>query len=90
MVKVAGGNISHKLRLSSVKPSDEGTYECCVIDYSSRAAQHHRVRAHLQVDPDSSQRAPGVEQHEAELSSQGSLQARHRHAQADKMHRYHL
>ncbi|CAG12370.1 unnamed protein product, partial [Tetraodon nigroviridis] len=52
VVKVAGGNISHKLRLSSVKPSDEGTYECWVIDYSSSVAQHHRVRAHLQVEPD--------------------------------------
>uniref|UniRef100_A0A3Q3WBN6 Ig-like domain-containing protein n=1 Tax=Mola mola TaxID=94237 RepID=A0A3Q3WBN6_MOLML len=53
VVKVAGGNISHKLRLSSVKPSDEGTYECRVIDFSGTVAQHHRVRAHLQVEPES-------------------------------------
>uniref|UniRef100_A0A3Q3MLT1 V-set and transmembrane domain-containing protein 2-like protein n=1 Tax=Mastacembelus armatus TaxID=205130 RepID=A0A3Q3MLT1_9TELE len=54
VVKVAGSNISHKLRLSSVKPSDEGTYECRVIDFSGTVAQHHRVRAYLQVKPQSS------------------------------------
>lgn len=52
VVKVAGGNISHKLRLSSVKPSDEGTYECRVIDFSGTVAQHHRVSAFLHVEPD--------------------------------------
>lgn len=46
---MAGGNISHKLRLSSVKPSDEGTYECRVIDFSGAVAQQHRVRAQLRV-----------------------------------------
>ncbi|XP_060926593.1 V-set and transmembrane domain-containing protein 2-like protein [Limanda limanda] len=51
VVKVAGSNISHKLRLSSVKPSDEGTYECRVIDFSGTVAQDHRVRAYLQVEP---------------------------------------
>ncbi|XP_039971610.1 V-set and transmembrane domain-containing protein 2-like protein [Xiphias gladius] len=51
VVKVAGSNISHKLRLSSVKPSDEGTYECRVIDFSGAVAQHHRVHAYLQVKP---------------------------------------
>ncbi|KAL0190213.1 hypothetical protein M9458_012911, partial [Cirrhinus mrigala] len=45
-------NISHKLRLSSVKPSDEGTYECRVIDFSESRAQRHRVQAYLQVQPD--------------------------------------
>ncbi|XP_013987579.1 V-set and transmembrane domain-containing protein 2-like protein isoform X1 [Salmo salar] len=50
VVKVAGSNISHKLRLSSVKQSDEGTYECRVIDFSGSVAQHHRVRAYLQVE----------------------------------------
>ncbi|MFT7801172.1 V-set and transmembrane domain-containing protein 2-like protein [Arapaima gigas] len=54
VVKVAGSNISHKLRLSSVKPSDEGTYECRVIDFSDSKARHHRVRAYLQVDPEQS------------------------------------
>uniref|UniRef100_A0A3Q3VTV7 Ig-like domain-containing protein n=1 Tax=Mola mola TaxID=94237 RepID=A0A3Q3VTV7_MOLML len=58
VVKVAGGNISHKLRLSSVKPSDEGTYECRVIDFSGTVAQHHRVRAHLQVEPESKLQEP--------------------------------
>ncbi|XP_061591065.1 V-set and transmembrane domain-containing protein 2-like protein [Cololabis saira] len=52
VVKVVGSNISHKLRLSRVKPSDEGTYECRVIDFSDDAgARHHRVRAYLQVVP---------------------------------------
>ncbi|XP_051754118.1 V-set and transmembrane domain-containing protein 2-like protein [Ctenopharyngodon idella] len=49
VVKVVGSNISHKLRLSSVKPSDEGTYECRVIDFSESQAQRHRVQAYLQV-----------------------------------------
>uniref|UniRef100_A0A3Q3X397 V-set and transmembrane domain-containing protein 2-like protein n=1 Tax=Mola mola TaxID=94237 RepID=A0A3Q3X397_MOLML len=54
VVKVVGSNISHKLRLSRVKPSDEGTYECRVIDFSDDAgARHHRVRAYLQVVPQS-------------------------------------
>ncbi|XP_062314087.1 V-set and transmembrane domain-containing protein 2-like protein [Osmerus eperlanus] len=52
VVKVAGSNISHKLRLSSVKPSDEGTYECRVIDLSDTTARHHRARAYLQVLPE--------------------------------------
>ncbi|XP_071767274.1 V-set and transmembrane domain-containing protein 2-like protein [Centroberyx gerrardi] len=52
VVKVAGSNISHKLRLSAVKPSDEGTYECRVFDFSDGAgARRHRVRAYLQVVP---------------------------------------
>lgn len=52
-MKVVGSNISHKLRLSRVKLSDEGTYECRVIDFSDGAgARHHRVRAHLQVVPE--------------------------------------
>lgn len=46
---MVGSNISHKLRLSSVKPSDEGTYECRVIDFSESRAQRHRVQAYLQV-----------------------------------------
>uniref|UniRef100_A0A3B5KQ77 Ig-like domain-containing protein n=1 Tax=Xiphophorus couchianus TaxID=32473 RepID=A0A3B5KQ77_9TELE len=51
VVKVVGSNISHKLRLSRVKASDEGTYECRVIDFSDEAgARHHRVRAYLQRD----------------------------------------
>ncbi|XP_068607223.1 uncharacterized protein [Brachionichthys hirsutus] len=53
VVKVVGSNISHKLRLSRVKPSDEGTYECRVIDFSDIAgARQHRVRAYLQVVPE--------------------------------------
>ncbi|KAK0144226.1 V-set and transmembrane domain-containing protein 2-like protein [Merluccius polli] len=54
VVKVAGSNISHKLRLSAVRPSDEGAYECRVIDFSDAAgARHHRARAYLQVVPQS-------------------------------------
>uniref|UniRef100_A0A3Q2GDX9 V-set and transmembrane domain containing 2 like n=1 Tax=Cyprinodon variegatus TaxID=28743 RepID=A0A3Q2GDX9_CYPVA len=54
VVKVVGSNISHKLRLSRVKTSDEGTYECRVIDFSDEGgARHHRVRAYLQVVPES-------------------------------------
>lgn len=53
-MKVVGSNISHKLRLSRVKPSDEGTYECRVIDFSDgEGPRHHRVRAYLQVTPQS-------------------------------------
>ncbi|KAG5838036.1 hypothetical protein ANANG_G00219530 [Anguilla anguilla] len=52
VVKVAGSNISHKLRLSNVKPSDEGTYECRVIDFSDSKARHHRVHAFLRVEPE--------------------------------------
>ncbi|KAJ7999636.1 hypothetical protein DPEC_G00196460 [Dallia pectoralis] len=54
VVKVAGSNISHKLRLSSVKRSDEGSYECRVIDFSGSVAQLHRVRAYLQVEAEQS------------------------------------
>lgn len=48
---MAGSNISHRLRLSNVKLSDEGMYECRVIDFSNNNIQHHRVRAYLQVQP---------------------------------------
>ncbi|XP_026546405.1 V-set and transmembrane domain-containing protein 2-like protein, partial [Notechis scutatus] len=50
VVKVAGSNISHKLRLSRVKPADEGTYECRVIDFSDRQARHHKAKAYLRVE----------------------------------------
>ncbi|KAF3860062.1 hypothetical protein F7725_000317 [Dissostichus mawsoni] len=57
VVKVVGSNISHKLRLSRVKTSDEGTYECRVIDFSDDVgSRHHRVRARLQVVPESAVR----------------------------------
>ncbi|KAL7990139.1 hypothetical protein Chor_010493 [Crotalus horridus] len=54
VVKVAGSNISHKLRLSRVKPADEGTYECRVIDFSDRPARHHKVKAYLRVEAEDS------------------------------------
>ncbi|XP_054248029.1 V-set and transmembrane domain-containing protein 2-like protein [Indicator indicator] len=50
VVKVVGSNISHKLRLSRVKPEDEGTYECRVIDSSDGKARHHKVKAYLRVE----------------------------------------
>ncbi|XP_030389419.1 V-set and transmembrane domain-containing protein 2-like protein isoform X1 [Gopherus evgoodei] len=58
VVKVVGSNISHKLRLSRVKPTDEGTYECRVIDFSDSKAQHHKVKAYLRVEPEESSEAP--------------------------------
>ncbi|XP_025067962.1 V-set and transmembrane domain-containing protein 2-like protein [Alligator sinensis] len=54
VVKVVGSNISHKLRLSRVKPTDEGTYECRVIDFSDGKARHHKVKAFLRVAPEES------------------------------------
>ncbi|XP_041639792.1 V-set and transmembrane domain-containing protein 2-like protein [Cheilinus undulatus] len=68
VVKVAGSNISHKLRLSSVKLSDEGTYECRVIDFSGTKAQHYRVRAYLQVEPE---RRQGILKQYPEHQSEG-------------------
>ncbi|XP_063072325.1 V-set and transmembrane domain-containing protein 2-like protein [Engraulis encrasicolus] len=65
VVKVAGSNISHKLRLSNVKTTDEGTYECRVIDFSDSHAQHHRVRAYLQVQP------PGERRSQEKTSANG-------------------
>ncbi|XP_051946948.1 V-set and transmembrane domain-containing protein 2-like protein [Xyrauchen texanus] len=62
VVKVAGSNISHKLRLSSVKPTDEGTYECRVIDFSDSKLRHHRVRAYLQVEHGEGNAAPPPQQ----------------------------
>ncbi|KAF6714859.1 V-set and transmembrane domain-containing protein 2-like protein [Oryzias melastigma] len=74
VVKVVGSNISHKLRLSSVKASDEGTYECRVIDNSGAVAQHHRVRAYLQVN---SQESHDVRLQEARQWRRGSHQTSH-------------
>lgn len=79
MVKVAGSNISHKLRLSSVKPSDEGTYECRVIDFSGTVAQHHRVRAYLQVDPEQSWGSDDVHLQESGHRSQRNKVQPHLH-----------
>uniref|UniRef100_A0A8C5GW56 V-set and transmembrane domain containing 2 like n=1 Tax=Gouania willdenowi TaxID=441366 RepID=A0A8C5GW56_GOUWI len=67
VVKVAGSNISHKLRLSSVKPSDNGTYECRVIDYSSTVTQHHHARAYLHVEPNMSLSSDDTRQQEPVL-----------------------
>uniref|UniRef100_A0A3Q3LRY3 V-set and transmembrane domain-containing protein 2-like protein n=1 Tax=Mastacembelus armatus TaxID=205130 RepID=A0A3Q3LRY3_9TELE len=71
VVKVVGSNISHKLRLSRVKSSDEGTYECRVIDFSDHAgARHHRVRAYLQVVPESNPSLPAHQGHSHSSNTQ--------------------
>ncbi|XP_037108185.1 V-set and transmembrane domain-containing protein 2-like protein [Syngnathus acus] len=70
VVKVAGSNISHKLRLSSVKPSDEGTYECRVIDFSGSVAQRHHVRAYLHVEPRQSSDVHGSRRRSDQRGSQ--------------------
>ncbi|KAG9473933.1 V-set and transmembrane domain-containing protein 2-like protein [Eleutherodactylus coqui] len=77
VVKVFGSNISHKLRLSHVKISDEGTYECRVLDYSDGKGRQHRVKAFLRV--------------ETELGRRGSVPHRqqdtstHRHFQVKEL-----
>ncbi|XP_059383088.1 V-set and transmembrane domain-containing protein 2-like protein [Carassius carassius] len=75
VVKVAGSNISHKLRLSSVKPADEGTYECRVIDFSDSKLRHHRVRAYLQVERPEGNAAPPL--HQGATSQEEALQSDH-------------
>ncbi|XP_074867860.1 V-set and transmembrane domain-containing protein 2-like protein [Carettochelys insculpta] len=72
VVKVVGSNISHKLRLSRVKPADEGTYECRVIDFSDSTARHHKVKAYLRVEPEESpeahhHRAPATHMQDTQL-----------------------
>ncbi|XP_029011753.1 V-set and transmembrane domain-containing protein 2-like protein isoform X2 [Betta splendens] len=96
VVKVVGSNISHKLRLSRVKPSDEGIYECRVIDFSDHeGARHHRVRAYLQVVPqsgivnnnqndnfealDDTKRAVGMEDGERGETPSGTKEHAHSH-----------
>ncbi|CAL8253672.1 unnamed protein product [Arctogadus glacialis] len=71
VVKVAGSNISHKLRLSSVRPRDEGTYECRVIDFSDAAgARHHRARAYLQVEVEEVEEVEEMEEEEEEVEEE--------------------
>ncbi|XP_065547716.1 V-set and transmembrane domain-containing protein 2-like protein isoform X2 [Lathamus discolor] len=67
VVKVVGSNISHKLRLSRVKPEDEGTYECRVIDSSDGQARHHKVKAYLRVE------APGGTGHPQDTRPRGAV-----------------
>ncbi|KAA0713279.1 V-set and transmembrane domain-containing protein 2-like protein [Triplophysa tibetana] len=63
---LVGSNISHKLRLSSIKPSDEGTYKCRVIDFSESQAQQHSVQAYVQVQP-----ADLLQQEHTQLQNKG-------------------
>ncbi|XP_062401007.1 V-set and transmembrane domain-containing protein 2-like protein [Sardina pilchardus] len=81
VVKVAGSNISHKLRLSNVKTSDEGTYECRVIDFSDSHIQHHRVRAYLQVHPPGERRthAPHDKQQQPQHEGEHQLHPEDQH-----------
>ncbi|XP_053172322.1 V-set and transmembrane domain-containing protein 2-like protein [Scomber japonicus] len=83
VVKVAGSNISHKLRLSSVKPSDEGTYECRVIDFSGTMAQQHRVRAYLQVELERGQESDDIQLQEPGHQSQRNTVHPHPHHQTE-------
>ncbi|XP_022524315.1 V-set and transmembrane domain-containing protein 2-like protein [Astyanax mexicanus] len=83
VVKVAGSNISHKLRLSSVKPSDEGTYECRVIDFSDSKLRHHRVRAYLQVEQ--AGRKPNPPHHQGAAAA-SPAQEPHKHQPANHGH----
>uniref|UniRef100_A0A4W5NB27 V-set and transmembrane domain-containing protein 2-like protein n=1 Tax=Hucho hucho TaxID=62062 RepID=A0A4W5NB27_9TELE len=88
VVKVAGSNISHKLRLSSVKPSDEGTYECRVIDFSDTDsnARHHKVRAYLQVESERNQN-PKLRHHGENFQPQDTKDlARSRHQPENGKH----
>lgn len=84
---MAGGNISHKLRLSSVKPSDEGTYECRVIDFSGSVAQHHRVHAYLQVEPEDSQGLDDVRLQEPGHQTRGDHARPHHPAEGKELRR---
>ncbi|XP_077582905.1 V-set and transmembrane domain-containing protein 2-like protein isoform X1 [Stigmatopora nigra] len=72
VVKVAGSNISHKLQLSSVKPSDEGTYECRVIDFSGLVTQRHRVWAYLHVESNQGSEFQGSGHRSDQMGSQHS------------------
>ncbi|XP_055069118.2 V-set and transmembrane domain-containing protein 2-like protein isoform X2 [Misgurnus anguillicaudatus] len=77
VVKVVGSNISHKLRLSSIKPSDGGTYECRVIDFSESRTQQHRVQAYLQVRPDDLRHKRTQLRHMDHLSHQHTVKGNH-------------
>ncbi|XP_054426246.1 V-set and transmembrane domain-containing protein 2B [Pteronotus mesoamericanus] len=48
-VRVQGNDISHRLRLSAVRPQDEGVYECRVSDYGDDDTQEHAAQALLRV-----------------------------------------
>ncbi|NXY90542.1 VTM2L protein, partial [Alcedo cyanopectus] len=75
VVKVVGSNISHKLRLSRVKPEDEGTYECRVIDSSDGKARHHKVKAYLRASLPSPLRGAPL----PDPAAPGSAHAHHHH-----------
>ncbi|XP_025912775.1 V-set and transmembrane domain-containing protein 2-like protein [Apteryx rowi] len=85
VVKVVGSNISHKLRLSRVKPTDEGTYECRVIDSSDGKARHHKVKAYLRVEAAGSDGHPQDTQLRGaplpDPARPGSAHAHHHHHQ---------
>ncbi|MGH0129253.1 UNVERIFIED_CONTAM: hypothetical protein FKN15_063238 [Acipenser sinensis] len=44
-VRVQGNDISHRLRLSSVRKLDEGVYECRVSDYNGDETREHKAQA---------------------------------------------
>uniref|UniRef100_A0A8C8S5N8 V-set and transmembrane domain-containing protein 2-like protein n=1 Tax=Pelusios castaneus TaxID=367368 RepID=A0A8C8S5N8_9SAUR len=84
VVKVVGSNISHKLRLSRVKATDEGTYECRVIDFSDGKGRHHKVKAYLRVAPEESAQghrhgSSAGHVQDTQLSEHGRLSGTHAH-----------
>uniref|UniRef100_A0A8C1R591 V-set and transmembrane domain containing 2 like n=1 Tax=Cyprinus carpio TaxID=7962 RepID=A0A8C1R591_CYPCA len=89
VVKVVGSNISHKLRLSSVRPSDEGTYECQVIDFSEGRAQRHRVQAYLQIQPDTEEEKNTSEQNTGPEDHQMSHHKREEQRMWQVAHQFH-
>lgn len=82
VVKVVGSNISHKLRLSSVKRSDEGTYECRVIDFSESQTQRHRVQAYLQVQQK-------IHINEQKAGPEDHQMIQHEEEEAHRVHHHH-
>ncbi|XP_007910340.1 V-set and transmembrane domain-containing protein 2-like protein [Callorhinchus milii] len=78
-VKVVGSNISHNLRLSSIKTVDEGTYECRVTDYSEGKARHHKVKAYLQVkrEPSQEMKQHGVSGHMQDTKVPANIRGDH-------------
>ncbi|XP_078257776.1 V-set and transmembrane domain-containing protein 2B isoform X2 [Rhinoraja longicauda] len=61
-VRVMGNDISHKLRLSSVRKEDQGVYECRVTDFIDDQTQEHKAQATLRVE---GRHSPGMQAAEA-------------------------
>ncbi|XP_045388417.1 V-set and transmembrane domain-containing protein 2B isoform X1 [Lemur catta] len=83
-VRVQGNDISHRLRLSAVRPQDEGVYECRVADYSDDDTREHKAQALLRVL--SRFAPPDVQAAEAVSHIQSSGPRRHSSASAATAH----